>query len=469
MEEFDIKQIMKIFWRHKLIIVLFTVLGIIAGYIYNVYLTTPKYKATATFLLSSSTAGENVNEQVAITQQDITLNSKIINNYTELIKSDVILDEVIKNYQILTGKSDIKKGISVKVKQDTEFAELSVILPNKEETSKLANGIIEVLNDKVKDMYNMENLRIVDAAKVPVSPCNKNPVKFAVMGGAVGFVLSYIIILILHMFDDSIKDESDIEDKVGLQVLSTFTKQSHPESLSWNPKSDYAEGFKVLRTNLQFSKNINDKQTIAVCSIFPGEGKSWVTTNLAMAFAKADYKVLVVDAELRKGVQHNKFHVDQKPGLIDIIKNTSDIENFDSWRKFIKDTVVDNIKIITSGGNILDSSELLLSNKLRKIIDAVKKEFDIIIFDSTPSALVTDAIVLSRVVDTNIIITEYEKTKIRDLKKLKRGIENVGGHISGVVINKVNAGSNKKYYYYGNEQSLVSAKHSNKKKRMAKR
>ena len=468
MEEIDIKQLIRTFWKYKIIIVLVTVLGIIAGYIYNAYLTTPKYKATATFLLSNS-AAENANEQ-AITQQDVTLNSKIINNYTELIKSDTILDEVIKKYQILTVKSDIKRSISVKVKQDTEFVELSVTLPNKEETSILANGILEVLNDKVKDMYNMENVRIVDAAKVPVAPCNKNPIKFAAIGGAVGFVLSCIIILILNMFDDSIKDESDIEDKVGLQVIATFAKQSHPENLSWNPKSDYAEGFKVLRTNLQFSKNINDKQIIAVCSIFPGEGKSWVATNLAMAFAKADYKVLIVDADLRKGVQHGKFHVDQKPGLIDVIKHARNIENVDSWRKCIKDTVVDNIKIIPSGGNVLDSSELLLSNKLRKIIDALKKEFDIIIFDSTPSALVTDAVVLSRVVDTNIIVTEFEKTKIGDLKKLKRGIENVGGRISGVVINKVNTGSNKKYYYYyGKEQSLVSTKHSNKGKRMAKR
>ena len=112
----------------------------------------------------------------------------------------------------------------------------------------------------------------------------------------------------------------------------------------------------------------------------------------------------------------------------------------------------------------------MLSNKLSKIIEALKNKFDIIIFDSTPSALVTDAVVLSRLVDTNIIVTEFEKTKIRDLKKLKREIENVGGNISGVVINKVNTGNNKKYYYYyGSEQRLVNSKHSNKGKRMSNR
>ena len=458
MNEIDIKQLVRTFWRRKLIIIVITIIGIIAGYIYNAHLTTPKYKATATFLLS--------NNGKEMTATDVTLNSKIINNYAELIKSDAILDEVINEYHINTEKSKIKKNISVKVKSDTEFVELSVALPNKEEATVLANGILDVLNDKVKDMYNMENVRIVDTAKVPVSPCNKNPVKYAGIGGVIGLVASCLIILILNLYDDSIKDEGDIEDKVGLQVLSTFSQQNHAETLNWNPKSDYAEGFRVLRTNLQFSKNINDKQIIAVCSIFPGEGKSWVTTNLAIAFAKADYKVVIVDADLR----NTKFRVAQKPGLIDVIKYARDIEDLDSWGKCIKDTVVDNIKVIPSGGNILDSSELLLSNKLSKIIEALKNKFDIIIFDSTPSALVTDAVVLSRLVDTNIIVTEFEKTKIRDLKKLKREIENVGGNISGVVINKVNTGNNKKYYYYyGSEQRLVNSKHSNKGKRMSNR
>lgn len=465
MEEIDLFQLVKTFWRHKLIVITVTLLGIVAGFVFNTYLTTPKYRATATFLLSNSSSGEN-SEGQAITTTDVTLNSKIVNNYTELIKSDTILDEVINKYRINTPKSEIKKNISVKVRTNTEFVELSVALTNNQEATTVANGILDVLNEKVKDMYNMDNVRVVDSAKVPTSPYNKSPVKFSAIGGAVGFVLSCLIIILLNVFDDTIKDESDVEDKVGLQVLSAFSKQNHPDNLSWNPKSDYAEGFKVLRTNLQFSKSLNGKQIIAVCSVYPGEGKSWITTNLALAFARADYKVLIIDADLRKGVQYEKFHVDQKPGLIHIIRHVQDVEDVDNWRKCIKDTVVDNVKIIPSGGNILDSSEILLSNKLHKVIEGLKKEFDIIIFDSTPSALVTDAVVLSRVVDTNIIVSEFEETKIRDLKKLKREIENVGGHISGVVINKVNSGNSKKYYYYyGSEQSLVATKHSNKGRR----
>ncbi len=460
MEEIDLKQLLRMFWRKRLLLIICTIIGLVIGYIYNAFLTTPKYKATATFLLSNS---ENTNE-TTITTTDVTLNSKIINNYTELAKSDAVLDEVMTRLKLSTSKSELKKSIAIKVKKDTEFVELSVTLPEKENSAIIANGIVQVLEEKVKTIYNMENLRIVDLAKTPLGPCNKSPMKYSAIGGAVGLVIAVVIVLLLQVLDDSINDVDDVENKLNLPVIATFSKQEDSNTLHWNAKADYVEGFKALRTNLQFSKGMENKQTIAVSSIFAGEGKSWVVTNLAMAYAKADYSVLIVDADLRKGVQHHKLGVQQKPGLIQLIQKIENVEDFPDWNKYIKETKLENIFLLPTGGNVSDSSELLLSNKLKKIIAELKKGFDIIIFDSTPSALVTDAIVLSRAVDTNIIVTEFEKTKFRDLKKMKNNIDNVGGNISGIIINKVDRVASKKYYYYyGEEKSLTtSSKHKKK-------
>ena len=350
------------------------------------------------------------------------------------------------------------------VKKDTEFVELSVTLPNNVESAEVANKITEVLDEKVKDIYNMDNLRIIDSAKIPDKPCNINPIKYAGIGGIIGLFFVCTIILIMHICDDSIKSDADVENKIKLPVLATFRKQSNSAISEWNPRLDYVEAFKVLRTNIQFSKQMLNKKTIAVSSCFPGEGKSWVASNLAIAFSKADYRVLVVDADLRKGVQHLKFEVNRKPGLIQLIKSKDAIEGFESCKKYITKTKFKNIYLLPSGGNISDSSELLLSNKIQYIIDSLKGAFDIIIFDSTPGALVSDASVLSRMVDSNIIVIESEKTRIRDLKKVKNSIENVGGGISGVVINKVNNKKSKDYYYYGYKENLPSvarAKHFN--------
>lgn len=456
MEEIDLKQLLFMFWKKRVLIIVCTIIGLIIGYVSNAFFTTPKYKATATFLLSNS---ENATD-TTITTTDVTLNSKIINNYTELAKSDAVLDEVMSRLKMVNSKSELKNSISVKVRKDTEFVELSVTLADKENAAIIANGIIEALEEKVKSIYNMENLRIVDLAKTPPAPCNINPARYAAIGGAIGMVIAVAIILLLHMLDDSIGDIDGIESKLNLPVLATFRKQNNPNTLQWSPKSDYAEGFKALRTNLQFSSGSKSIQTIAVSSVFASEGKSWIATNLAIAYAKADYNVLIIDADLRKGVQHQKFNVNQKPGLIQLVKKVDNIENFEEWKSYIKETEFNNIFILPSGGNIADSSELLLSNKLGKIIEELKKGFDIIIFDSTPSALVTDAVVLSRLVDANIIVTEFEKTKFRDLKKMKSNINNVGGKITGVVINKVDRKESKKYYYYyGEEKSLALSKH----------
>ncbi|MBR2786317.1 MAG: polysaccharide biosynthesis tyrosine autokinase [Clostridia bacterium] len=462
MEEVDFQQLFRVFWKHKISIFLVTILGLVIGYVYNARFTTPLYKATTTFLLSSSNGMENI-EGSAITTTDVTLNSKIINNYTELIKSDIILGETISRTNVNIDKSFLKKNISVKVKNDTEFVELSVTLPNKEQSAVIANEIIVILNERIKEMYNMENVRLVDSATVPTSPCNINPIKYGVMGAGISFALICILFFIFSLYDDSVKSEEDLENKLHVPVLAKFNKQSNAASLEWNLKSDYVEDFKTLRTNLQFSKALKRKQTIAISSLYPKEGKSWVTANLAIAFSKADYKVLLVDADLRKGSQHIKFNVDQKPGLVELIKSLRSPEDLSNCKKFIQATEVNNLYVLPSGGNILDSSELLLSNKVKKIVNELKKDFDIIIFDSTPSALVSDAVVLSRLVDTNIIVTEYEKSKVRDLRKMKRSIESIGGNVCGVVINKIDRKASKKsYYYYGVEQDLISTNHSRK-------
>lgn len=451
MEEIDLKQLLTIFWKKKLIIIICVLAGFILGYTYNTFLMKPKYKATATFTLIAN-EGKMEND-------DITLNSKIINNYTEIAKSDSVLNEVISRLNLSIDKKDLKKSISIKVKKDTEYVELSVTLKDRENVANIANTIYEVLDEKIQSIYKIKNTEIVDNATIPDEPCNKSPIKYSAIGAGIGFALAIAIILVMHLLDDSVNDVDEVENKLNLPVIATFSRQDDPASLDWNPKSDYVEGFKALRTNLQFGKNGEDTKTIAVSSIFAGEGKSWVVTNLAIAFAKADYTVLIVDADLRKGIQNQKLEVEQKPGLIQLIKKVENIENFANWNKCIKKTQIDNVYLLPTGGNINDSSELLLSNKLNKIVAELKKGFDIIIFDSTPSALVTDAVVLSRVVDTNIIVTEFQKTKFRDLKKMKTNITNVGGKISGVIINKVDRSESKKYYYYyGEERSLAQNK-----------
>lgn len=237
-----------------------------------------------------------------------------------------------------------------------------------------------------------------------------------------------------------------------------------------DPKSPVSEVFRTLRTNIQFMNSQKGLKTLLVTSTMPGEGKSWVTANLAATFAQAGKRVILIDADMRKGRQFNIFGVRPKPGLSNYLSNIDETgrENKSGISHYVQETEIDNLFLIPAGNVPPNPSELLVSEKMMEMIMELKEVCDLVIFDGTPSTLVTDSIILSRFVDSTIIVAEYKSTKMEDLNRIKKDILNVGGHIAGIVLNKIPA-SAKKYdstYYYGNTTSLrATNSYSNGSKR----
>lgn len=220
-----------------------------------------------------------------------------------------------------------------------------------------------------------------------------------------------------------------------------------------SPKSPIAEVFRTLRTNIQFMNSKNELKTLLVTSTMPGEGKSWVSSNLAITFAQAGKRVALIDADMRKGRLHTMFQVDNIPGLSNYLSGIDEIgvSKSEEIINYIKPTAVDNLFLITCGNVPPNPSELLASEKTLKMIEKLKEIFDIIILDGTPGLIVTDALILSRIVDSTIIVSSHKSTKKDNLAKVKRDIENVGGKVAGVVLNKVpvNVAKYESSYYYG--------------------
>ncbi len=229
-----------------------------------------------------------------------------------------------------------------------------------------------------------------------------------------------------------------------------------------SPKSLVSETFKTLRTNIQFMNVNNELKSILITSIEPGEGKSWLAANLAITFAQAGKKVILVDADMRRGRQHELFGISNTKGLSNLlIVSVDDLEN--EIVDYIQPTMVDNLYLIPAGIVPPNPSELLTSRKMLDVVKILEKMADIVIFDGTPSTMVTDAIILSRYVTTTILVSSYKKTKIEDLKQAKKNIENVGGRIGGVVMNKIPVSRRKsaKGYYY---ERAITVTPENKKK-----
>jgi len=228
-----------------------------------------------------------------------------------------------------------------------------------------------------------------------------------------------------------------------------------------SPKTQISEVFRTLRTNIQFMNVDGKLKSLLVTSTVPGEGKSWISSNLAIAFAQAGKRVLLVDADMRKGRQHEIFDLKNTKGLSNYLIMTTKESSLDSIGEYIQNTIVDNLYVMTAGIIPPNPSELLTSQKMADLIKYLEKVFDFIIFDGTPSTIVTDAIILSKFVNSTIIVAGHKITKTDDLKQVKKNIINVGGKIAGVVLNKmptVKRKSKKGYYY---ENAIVSAKSSN--------
>ena len=233
-----------------------------------------------------------------------------------------------------------------------------------------------------------------------------------------------------------------------------------------DPKSPISEIFRTLRTNIQFMNTTNKLKTLLITSTLPGEGKSYVSSNLAVTFAQAGKKVILIDADMRKGRLYSIFDISPRPGLSNYLSGI-DLEEGEEKdiTEYIQTTQVSNLLVIPAGNIPPNPSELLISPQMNHLLEELKEVCDIIIIDGTPCELVTDSVILSRIVDSTVVVTAVKETKKDNLARVIANIKNVGGKLAGVVVNKVPI-SAKKYgekYYYGS----TSTKKINKKTVMA--
>lgn len=228
---------------------------------------------------------------------------------------------------------------------------------------------------------------------------------------------------------------------------------------SVDPKSPVSEVFRTLRTNLQYLNKKNGAQTILLTSTIQGEGKSFIAANLAVTFAQANKKVIIVDTDMRRPRQHKLYNVDMYPGLSNYLSgvNINRSSHKTELRECIYKTKIDNLFVLPAGNIPPNPSELLQSEKLAEMIGELKKQYDVVIFDGAPCLLVTDATLVSRLVDATILVVSQRKTRVEELKEAMTRIKRVGGRVVGVVLNRVKISSKKygdKYYYASSNDGM---------------
>ncbi len=227
MEEIDLKELFNMFWSKKLQIVLIILIFITIGVIYTVQFITPMYSSSTTLVLVSS-ANDTTNTNTMITASDVSLNSKLVSTYSELVKSKNVLREVISNVEIAEiNEENLKRDIKVSAVEDTELIEITVENENPNNAAKIANETAEVFTQKVKEIYNINNVQIVDKAEVSTEPSNINHVKDIIMFASVGVVIAIIYVIVANMLDTTIKTAEDVETAYNIPVLASIPMIKH--------------------------------------------------------------------------------------------------------------------------------------------------------------------------------------------------------------------------------------------------
>lgn len=217
-----------------------------------------------------------------------------------------------------------------------------------------------------------------------------------------------------------------------------------------NPKSIFSEAIKTIRTNLAFSMIDKEMKTILLTSPQAGDGKSFITANLAVAYAQEDKKVLVVDCDLRKGRQHEIFEVMNvtSGGYSNLILNYKDDIKLN---KYIVSTSNKNIDLLPTGPTSPNPVELLASENNKKLIAKLREKYDIILLDCPPVLGLSDTMIMTKYSDANLIVVSSRKTKVENLDKAKKVFTQANAKITGVIINRASVKDNTYYSYYSSE------------------
>ena len=305
MEEINIKDFLDYLKKYMAIIIIVMVLCVLAIVFYDNNIKVPLYKSNTTIVLTQT----NENNNTTITQNDLTINSKLVSTYSEIVKSKLVLEQVINNLGLKYTYKELYKNVFVESVQNTEILKISVSDKSNIRAQQIASEIANVFTKEVSDIYQLNNVSVLDVAQISKEPSNNTLLRDIALSGFVGLFGTIAIIFIVYYFDDSVKLSDNLEEEIGMPIVAKVFKSDIKNKnkeikeellLQKYPKSLVSESIKTLRTNLQFSSVDKELKTILVTSSIPGEGKSFISANLAISFTQTGKKVLIVDCDMRK-------------------------------------------------------------------------------------------------------------------------------------------------------------------------
>lgn len=292
-------------------------------------------------------------------------------------------------------------------------------------------------------------ISVKEKAEAPTRAARPRVSLNLMLGALVGLVVGLGLAFFIEYLDTSVKTMEDVESLLGVPVLAIIPKNIKLLHKEAGDTPD-AEAYRILRTNIEFNRKNPGANTISVASGGPGEGKSTTIANLAFISAQGGYSTLIVDADLRRPVQHDIFDLSNQIGLTNYLTTEMTLD------EVVVPTGVENLSLMPSGILPADAVGILNSQRMSDLVAELKLRYDMVFFDSPPVLGVSDASVLASEVDQTIIIVQHRRFPRAMLLRVKQAIVGVGGNVLGVVLNNVDLKHDQNYYYYTNYYGYYS-------------
>lgn len=292
-------------------------------------------------------------------------------------------------------------------------------------------------------------IAVVDKAYASLTPVRPATRLNTLVAGLVGSMLALGVIFVLEYLDVTVKTVDDISQDTNLIPLGSISRFGNENFqgrmiVAEDPRSPIAESYRMVRSNIQFMFIDNPGRAILVTSPVAGDGKSTTAVNLAIAMAQNDNKTILVDADLRDPELHKILDVSNYNGLTEQLRQPES-----QAKTHLHDTEVKGLQLLTAGKHPPDPSELLGSQRMKRLVESLTFEADVVIFDSPPAAYLTDAAILSRLVDGVVLVVSVGETRRDEARQAIFNLEQAGANILGVVLNGVTEKRGSYYYAYG--------------------
>lgn len=406
-----------------------------------------RYTATSAIYISAASASD-----VTDLSQGASFTQQIVKSYAALATSQFVLEPALSKLGISESPSDAAKDISAIAEADTSIIDIQVTNASPLTAARLADNIATQLASAAADLTPTSSpaasavkVTRVNAAEVPTAPTSPRVGLNVAVGLLAGALLGIGAAIVLNNVDTRIRRTSDLPRALAIPLLAEIPVQPKPKRKNSTIESPVVvtdiEAYKTLRANLQFTQVDNEASSIVITSSLAGDGKSTTAVNLAAAFAEAGRTTLLVDADLRRPSIAKYLGIDGAVGITDVLARSTTVDSATQiWGNH-------GLRVLPAGTVPPNPSELLQSDSMKALMEALSDDFEVVVFDSPPTLLFADAAILARHTSGVIMIAAAQKTRSHQLSRAIESIHKVPSPVIGLVMTMVQVKSSLGYSY----------------------